>query len=128
MKGLIMTIDLVLEIISLDETKEDIQRLTVKFAKELEKLDNVESTDIIRVEREGAMGQGLTESLLVKLAGSSGISSLLNVFGLILGKDRSRSLKLQVGNNSIEVTGLTKEEQKTLIEWFQTQAGLSFTK
>lgn len=123
-----MAIDLALEIISSNDTKEDIQRLTAKFAKELEKLDFVESTDVVRIEQEGAMGQGLTETLLVKLAGTSGVSSLLNVFGLILGKDKSRSLKLQIGNNSLEVTGLTKEEQKTLIEWFQAQSGLSFTK
>jgi len=43
-------------------------------------------------------------------------------------RDRSRTLSLQIGSNQLDVSGLSKDEQQELINWFQIQAGMTFRK
>lgn len=62
--------------------------------------------------------------LMGRIAELGGIVSLVDVLGSWLNKDRSRTLKIQLNNKCLEASGLSKEEQKELIKWFQTQAGV----
>lgn len=61
---------------------------------------------------------------LAKLADTKVIESFVKAIGSWLTRDRTCTLKLQIGANSIEAAGLTREEQRDLIRWFKVQAGL----
>ncbi len=63
-------------------------------------------------------------TVLVKVAEVGGITGLLAILGSWLSRDERRTIVLQIGNNKLEVTGISKEEQANLIRWFQTQSGL----
>lgn len=43
-------------------------------------------------------------------------------------RDRSRTLSLRIGDNQLDVSGLSKNEQRELIKWFQIQTGMAFEK
>ena len=94
------------------------------LAKDL--LGVLNSIDGIQNEREtgGKSGSGF-EEIATKIIEAGGLAAFVNAIITWLGKDRSRSLKLQIGDNVIEASNLTPNEQQELIEWFKTQTGIS---
>jgi hypothetical protein len=66
--------------------------------------------------------------ILVRLFTSDAIENLSSIIFGWLSKDRSRTLRFQIGDKQMEATGLSKKEQQELIDWFKLQAGLSITK
>ena len=72
----------------------------------------------------GQKGFPAPELLAVEVVKSGVLTKLADVIGGWLIKDRSRSLRLKIGNNELEVKGLSEAEHKELIKWFQIQAGL----
>ena len=125
-------IDLFITLDIKDETTdEELYDLAKNLAGDLSTVNAIESVELVRTRHleEGAMGSSIEAGqLLAKIAETGGFTSLVSVMSSFLGRDRSRSLKLQIGDKSLEVTGLSKSEQTALIEWFQIQAGLRFEK
>ena len=73
----------------------------------------------------GAKGDPLTIGvILVKIAEVGGITGLIAILGSWLSRDERRTVALQMGDNKIEVSGVSEATQTALIEWFQLQTGL----
>lgn len=110
-----------------DADEEDVERLTYLLSDELRELDVVDTVELLREDApEGARGSGaITGDLLLELVGSAGISVLISTIGSWLSRDKSRKLKLCLGDKSIELSGLSEDEQQELTQWFKTQAGFS---
>ena len=105
---------------------EELDELARQLSDELAELDLV-SVEMARVDRlpEGAKGGPITiGTVLLKIAEAGGISSLITVLGSWLSRDERRTVILQIGENKLEVTGISELEQANLIQWFQTQTGL----
>lgn len=122
------TIDLYVAIDGGPDTDEyDLIEFVSQITKELNKVDSIESAEQVR---EGELPEGAkglppaAAKVLITLAKASGVTALINVFGPWLSRDRSRTLKLQLGDSTLELSGLSKDEQQELTEWFQTQAGI----
>ena len=105
---------------------QEINKLAENLANTLNKLDGVYLTKLPTEDNSSGIKGAPTSSsctFIAQLAGASGVANLISVAGSWLARDRTRTLKFQIGTNSIEATGLTKEEQQQLIKWFQIQAG-----
>ncbi len=73
----------------------------------------------------GAKGDPVTiGAILVKVAEVGGITGLIAILGSWLSRDERRTVTLQIGDNKIEVSGVSEATQTALIEWFQIQTGL----
>ena len=110
-----------------DIDKEDLAELSRELYEELNEVDNITSVEPIRGNEppKGAKGPYIDfATFLIKIAEFGGITALITVLGTWLGRDKSRTLKLQIGDKSLELTGLSAVEQQELTQWFQTQAGL----
>jgi hypothetical protein len=110
-----------------DADKQDLDELARLLTEELSQLDDVESVEPVREGElpEDAKGvPAAVGTVLVKLAETAGVSALINVIGSWLSRDKSRTLKLQLGESALELTGLSGTEQQELVEWFKTQAGM----
>jgi hypothetical protein len=103
-------------------SNQEIVRLAHNLISDLQEIDGV------RVFGDAGDKLGTSDfyAILAKLASASAIDSFVKVIGSWLTRDRTCTLKLQIGTNSIEATGLTREEQRELIRWFRVQAGLRF--
>jgi len=62
------------------------------------------------------------EIIAAEVIKTGAVTKIAEVIGGWLLKDRSRSLKLKIGDNELDVSGLNEKEQQDLIEWFQKQA------
>jgi hypothetical protein len=102
---------------------------------ENESVDNVNLAEDLLTELhslEGVHSELLTGSksipdagtIITKIIEAGGVVNFLNTIFAWLTKDRSRSIKLQIGDNVIEASGLTPDEQERLIAWFQLQTGM----
>lgn len=108
---------------------QDAHKLVQELEKDLRHVESVTSLEPVYVENENAGQKGVSvdfSALLVKLAEGTGLAALITVLGQWLGRDRRRSLKLQIGDSSLELTGLSPGEQQELVRWFQTQTGMRF--
>jgi hypothetical protein len=109
-----------------DADKQDLEELALLLTEEMSQLDDVESAEPVREGElpEDAKGVPVAVgTVLVKLAETAGVSALINVIGSWLSRDKSRTLKLQLGESTLELTGLSGTEQQDLVQWFKTQAG-----
>jgi hypothetical protein len=73
---------------------------------------------------EGVKSGPPESAFIVEMAGTASIAALVKTVASWLLRDRTRTIKFQIGDKVIEATGLTQEEQQRLIDWFQIQAGL----
>jgi hypothetical protein len=63
-------------------------------------------------------------ALLVQLATSSGLATVVSAIRSWLGSGGPRTVKLSVGGDSLEVTGATSRQQQQLIDdWLSRHAG-----
>lgn len=117
-----------------DAEDEELDNLARQLLAELDDLDTVsvelageDKSRALRQNSGQANAKGLSTtigSILVKIAEVGGITSLISILGSWLSRDERRTITLQVGENKLEVTGITETEQTRLIQWFQTQTGL----
>ncbi|MCA9939045.1 MAG: hypothetical protein KC418_10395 [Anaerolineales bacterium] len=108
---------------------QDTAKIVRELEKELRHVESVLSIDPVYVRNEEAGQKGVSVdfgALLVALAEGTGLAAFITVLGQWLGRDRRRSLKLQIGDSSLELTGLSSGEQQELVRWFQTQTGMRF--
>lgn len=123
----VKSISFYISVSCLDADNEDIEKLTRELNEELNELDYIESIEVVQTGTlpKGAKGVSIdVGTLLIKMAEFGGISALITILGTWLGRDKSRVLKLQIGDKSLELTGLSKIEQQELIHWFQAQTNL----
>ena len=57
-------------------------------------------------------------ALIIKWVGSSGLQALAAVLANWLDRDKSRSIKLRMGEDVLELTGLSSADQSRLIEYW----------
>ena len=115
-------IDIKVSIQKTDADQQELTELTRDLKRELGGVDGLSlSTD-----SESKSGISLLQDFMVKALSAGTITSLVQTIGTWLARDRTRTLKIQVGTNQIEASGLSRDEQKKLIEWFQIQAGMRF--
>lgn len=77
---------------------------------------------------EGAKSGGVmaVAGLLVQFAGHDVLTAVISAIQGWLGRQRSRSVRLTIDSDSIEITGATSAEQARLIElWAARHAGAS---
>jgi len=77
---------------------------------------------------DGAKGGGVmaVAGLLVQFAGQDVLAAVISSIQGWLGRQRSRSVRLTIDSDSIEITGATSAEQARLIElWAARHAGAS---
>lgn len=113
-----------------DTDKEEIDSLTRQLSYELRQVDYIQSVKSVMKEDlpVGAKGTPIDfGALLLKIAEVEGLSSVAGVVTSWLSRDKSRTLKLQIGDKSLEVTGLSKVEQQDLIQWFKSQSSYNWT-
>ena len=109
-----------------DSDSEELDELARQLLDELVEWDLL-SAELARGGKlpEGVKGEPIeVGTLLVKIAEAGGITGLVSILGSWLSRDKRRALTLQIEDNKLEVTGITKEEQARLIKWFQIQTGL----
>jgi hypothetical protein len=105
---------------------EELDELTRQLSDELSELDMM-LVELAQSEHlpVGAKGTFIDiGTILVKIAEFGGIAGLITVLGSWLSRDERRTIKLQIGENSLEVTGLSTAEADNLVQWFKTQTGL----
>lgn len=111
------------------DTNSDIAKLSQQLIGELVKL-NIESVDFVRKEslEDGTKAGDVIswETLIITLAASGGVISTFINF--ILGwakRNEGRTVVLELNGDKLEVTGLSSNEQKELVEtWFKRSGGL----
>lgn len=109
-----------------DADAEETARLTSWLQEQLRELD----VDDVSALREGppppgakAAGVLAVGSLLVKVATSSGIASVVATIRSWLAGSRERSVKITLAGDTIEVSGIDDEEQSRLIDLFVSRHG-----
>jgi hypothetical protein len=70
----------------------------------------------------GSKGDPITVgTVLITLLEAGAISSLVAFLSSWMSRDVQRIITLQIGENKLEVTNLSKADQQKLIDWFQKQ-------
>jgi len=103
-----------------------LDELARQLSDELDALDMV-SAELARGGElpEGAKGGPIAiGTVLVKVAEVGGITALITALSSWLSRDERRAVTLQIGENKLEATSISAEEQADLIQWFKTQTGL----
>jgi hypothetical protein len=118
-----------------DITEADAEELASQasqLANELRELDAVNTAEPVQdvEDRPEGIKGGVVDfsTLLVTLSGASGITAFVTTLGSWLSRDRSRTLKIQVAGQSLELTGVSAKEQEDLVRWFKAQAGKQLAK
>jgi hypothetical protein len=110
-----------------DAGVEDLDTLAHELIRDLDELDSIVAVTRVSDDEvpDGAKGSGTdVQTILIKLAELGGIKALVSVLSTWLSRDKNRSVKLQLGSNSLEVTGLSEEKQLDLMDWFKVQSAL----
>ena len=101
-----------------DDDNEQLERLTHQLNEDLRELD-IDKVDLIRKGDApiGAKGDVMTwGSLLVTLASSGVLSTLVNTLQSWLTRHERQSMTIEIGGDKLQITGISSEEQKRLIE------------
>jgi len=105
---------------------EELEELTRKLRKELLELD-IEAADFVSA-GEAPAGARSAEpvtlgTLLLTLAASGGVlTTVVNVLQDWLSRHDKHSVTLEIGGDKIQVTGISSEEQKRLINAWLTRS------
>ena len=115
-----------------DDTSDDIAQLSQQLRNELLgfKVESIEH------QRNQNMAQGTKavetiswETLIVTLAASGGIiTTIINFILAWVKRNEGRSVTLELNGNKLEVTGLSSNEQKVLIETWLKRTSKTQTK
>jgi len=110
-----------------DGDAEEVDELTARLRNRLLELD-VADVSPVRLGPPPAGSKGadvaVIGALLVQLATSSGLAAVVSTIRGWLGGGGSRTIKLSVGEDSLEVTGASSDQQQQLIDdWLSRHAG-----
>ncbi|MDQ1750571.1 MAG: hypothetical protein QOE71_1627 [Pseudonocardiales bacterium] len=109
-----------------DADAEEVAELTRGLREQLVQLD-VDDVELVRSGPAPAGAKGLdvmaVGSLIVSLASSGGLASLVASILSWVGGSAQRSIKLSVAGDTLEMTGITSEQQQRLIDdWLSRHA------
>jgi hypothetical protein len=113
--------------------KEEKAELTQKLREELLSLD-VETVDLVGAGKMPLGAKGIDPvlwgQLLLSLAASGGVlTTLINILPDWLNRHNQRSVTLKIGDDTLEVTGISSEEQQELIDaWLNRHGGIAIAK
>lgn len=105
---------------------EELDDLASQLSNEINQLDTI-SAELVQGNElpNGAKGTAIDiGNILIKIAEYGGIAGLATILGSWLSRDERRTITLQIGENKLELTGITQTEQASLIQWFKSQTGL----
>jgi hypothetical protein len=104
----------------------DIEHAATQLRTELLELD-VDSVERVSAGDIPSGAKGIEAAalgaLIVKWVDSSGLRALAAVLGNWLDRDKNRSIKLRIGGDVLELTGLSPADQSRLIEHWITHHG-----
>ena len=71
------------------------------------------------------MGLAMEIGTLLIQAGVAAVAikGMFDILQSWLSRSERRKLTLHIGENNVEVTGMSKSQQRKLIEWFQSETG-----
>lgn len=113
--------------------KEEKAELTQKLREELLSLD-VETVDLVGVGKMPPGAKGIDPvlwgQLLLSLAASGGVlTNLINILPDWLNRHHQRSVTLKIGDDTLEVNGISSDEQQELIDaWLNRHGGITIAK
>jgi Effector Associated Constant Component 1 len=125
------TVSALVEVRAAGADDEELAEATRRLRAELLELDVTGAEPAPAPDRagpDGAKGGGVmaVAGLLVQFAGQDVLAAVISAIQGWLGRQRSRSVKLTIDGDSIELTGATSAEQTRLIElWAARHAGAS---
>lgn len=104
---------------------EDRERLAHDLAEELRELDGTELIDGPAGRAPaGSKGGGLVwGTIFVRLAEFGATSGLASALVAWLGRDRGRTVTVQVGDDRLELTGVSARDQQRIAAWFESRVG-----
>lgn len=108
------------------ETTQAVSHVEVAFDELIHQLHDVDD-----VQMKILTGQkGLTTSnvIVAEFFKAGAGTKIAEILGNWLIKDRSRSLRIKIGDRELEATGISKQEQAELIQWFERQSTLYLPK
>lgn len=108
-----------------DSDKEELEEVTHNLQYELNELDGINDIDFVKKDQqklpEGAKAVDIAVwgSLLVTFVTSSGIlPALINTLQSWLSRHERHKITMEIGGDKIELTGISNEERKKLIDAF----------
>jgi len=116
----------VIQDVDLEEVVNATRQLQSEELLELDVLKEVDFVIIGETPTKAKAGDPITwGTLLLTLATSGGVlTTLINVLQAWLNRNERYSLKIKIGNDELEVTGISSEEKQRLIEaWLSRQKG-----
>ncbi len=126
------TVSVRLVIQELGADQEYIDKLAHNLRNRLRDIENV--ADVYRAREtelpEGTMAGNAFQpgALIIDLIKTGSISPFLSALSAWLFKDKNRSVKIKIGDNEIEVSNLSAEEQSRLIQWFKEQTSYQWSR
>ena len=106
--------------------EEEVAELALRLRDELHEVDGAS----VRLAREapappGAKGAAVEwGTLLVGVVSSGALTALVTTATSWLGRQRGGSVRVRIGDDELELTGATSEEQRRLVEaWLARRAG-----
>jgi hypothetical protein len=103
----------------------DREDLSLGLANELRELDEIEFAEPLKSEQfvEGAKGiVADLGTIAATIIGGGDFMAVATLLGSWLSYDQNREIKLQIDDKVLEVKGLSKDDQKDLINWFILRA------
>ncbi len=110
----------------LDADEEYLDLLTRKLLKQISNLE-IKEVSLSRTQElpNGAMGQPVDIGAIVTTGIGPAISGLATVLQSWVSRAENRSITLKFGDSELSVSGISKEEQSTLIEEFLNRYSLT---
>jgi hypothetical protein len=109
-----------------DGDEEEVAELALRLRDELHEVDGAS----VRLAREapapaGAKGAAVEwGTLLVGVVSSGALTALITTASSWLGRQRGGSVRVRIGDDELELTGATSEEQRRLVDaWLARRAG-----
>jgi hypothetical protein len=112
--------DVVLQVTAAsDADAEEVAELALRLRDELQDIDGAD----VRLARSGAPPAGSKAgdavewgTLLVQIVSSGALTALLAAAGTWLARRRSGSIKVKIGDDELELTGASSEEQRRVVD------------
>lgn len=119
------TINLFISVDAGDIDDEERDKLARQLLEDLKETEDI-SVELAKGDKlpKDAMGDPITIGTILVALGASAVTGIIAILASWLSRDERRSATLHLGDKKLELTGITKEEQTKVIEWFRSAADL----
>ncbi|GAB3131027.1 hypothetical protein [Microbispora hainanensis] len=104
---------------------EEVAQAAILLRRDLLQLDIISVDAVPSAPPEGAKGVdvGAIGVMLVSLIEPAGVTGVIDMIRAWAGRGQGRSVKVQLGKDVLEVTGVSREDQRRLIDhWIERHA------